>query len=85
MERPKSFPKIIEKASPEEMPLYSDEAMNDLIAVSLKQAEAKIEDYKLSHHEGLHRLLTEQIMEEHESRAGRIKLLFKQKRTGMPF
>ena len=85
MERPRGLPKRVEKATRDEMPLYSDEAEADLIEISLKLTKEKIEDYKQSQAKHLHRLLVEQCMEEHEKRVGGIKLLFKQKRTGLPF
>jgi|GEM_PF-2983716 hypothetical protein len=73
------FPKMPERGD------VPDETIEDLIATSLKMAEEKIEDWKQSQHESLHRLLIEQCMEEHEDRAAGIRLWAFQKRTGHPF
>ena len=79
------WPKHVGKASSGEMPLYSEEAEADLIEESLKLAREKIDELKLSHHPCLHRQVIEDCMEEHEKRVDSIKLLFHQKRTGLPF
>ncbi len=63
----------------------SDEAVQDLIAISLDIAREKIEDWKQSQAPDLWPLLEEQVMEEHEQRAARIRLWAFQKRTGYPF
>jgi len=79
------WPKHVAKASPKEMHLYSDQALQDLIEASLKLAKEKIEDWKLSHHPDLHRQVVEQCMEEHRERVEAIEYFFFQKRTGRPF
>jgi hypothetical protein len=79
------LPPLPEQAPPEEMHLYSKEAEQDLIAISLKLAREKIENWKQSHHPDLHDHVVEHCMEEHERREGRIMLYFHQRRTGLPF
>jgi hypothetical protein len=79
------FPEWGESAAPDEMRLYNDEALADLVEISLDLAREKIAMLLPSHHPSIHRQVIDRCMEEHEKRVGRMNVFFNWKRTGYPF
>ena len=75
----------IEKAPPEEMHLYSEEAEVEIKDTIRRMGRELMEDWKGSHYPDLWPSLEERVEEMVEERIGRVRLFFFQKRTGHPF